>query len=119
MTLCIFTRTGDTVTCSVCGSTIKFAGDERKLYRNCGADRSGKTAVIESREATCAHLGLMLREDTCDLCSMKGQPFEVLACTVHGECSLTRKHSKVRSCAACEDWVSAETLDAQGVGGPI
>lgn len=52
---------------------------------------------------SCEHRGELLRIGTCNLCSGRGQPFEVYDCDLHGECSLNRKHSKVRSCLACPD----------------
>lgn len=60
----------------------------------------------------CIHRGPVI--DTtreCNLCGGdKGKPFEVLACAVHGECSLTRKHSKVKSCLACTDFKPIEAI---------
>ena len=52
---------------------------------------------------SCQHRGDKLRVGTCDLCGIRGQPFEVFACSLHGECSLRRKHSKVKACASCHD----------------
>ncbi len=53
----------------------------------------------------CVHRGEVIRVGKCDLCGFdKGHPFDVLACALHGECSLLRKHSKVKGCAACEDY---------------
>lgn len=110
MTLCKFTRTGETVTCSVCGSTVKFSGDEKTVHQNCGSDRTGTTAsIVGSRDAPCVHLGPKLRDGTCDLCSMKGQPFNVMACAVHKECSTTKKHSNVQSCATCPGYSAPAT----------
>lgn len=57
----------------------------------------------EESVTACRHRGEQLRTDRCDLCGLRGQPFDVFACGLHGECSLTRRHSKIRSCAACPD----------------
>jgi len=51
----------------------------------------------------CVHRGPVRETRLCDLCGIKGQPFEVLGCALHGECSIGRKHSKVRSCVGCAD----------------
>jgi hypothetical protein len=51
----------------------------------------------------CVFRGKPVRTGTCDLCGLKGQAFEVLVCNKFGECSIARKHSKVRSCVACTD----------------
>lgn len=55
----------------------------------------------------CVHRGAKIRDDLCNLCGIKGQPFEVLACALHGECSTHRKHSQVRPCITCPDAKSA------------
>ncbi len=72
-------------------------------------------------QATAAHRGLqpqtavggpchhrseeVVRIDQCDICGMKGQPFEVFSCShpKHvGDCSLTNKKAGVRSCGVCQ-----------------
>jgi len=58
----------------------------------------------ESADAfACRHRGSFKEVRACDLCSLKGQPFDVLACELHGECSALRRHSKVTACASCQD----------------
>jgi hypothetical protein len=57
----------------------------------------------ESVDLSCIHRGPQIREDRCDLCGMKGQPFTVYQCSIHEACSLNKVHSKVKGCAACED----------------
>jgi len=59
----------------------------------------------------CSHRGPLLETRLCDLCGIKGQPFEVYACQLHGECSEQRKHSKVRSCIGCPDHLAVATQD--------
>lgn len=39
----------------------------------------------------------------CNLCGLKGTLFAVHGCNLHGECSIGRKHSKVKSCVTCRD----------------
>lgn len=51
----------------------------------------------------CDHRGKLLRVGACDLCGLKGQDFDIFACHIHGECSVNRRHSKIRSCVACSD----------------
>ncbi|HVW03111.1 MAG TPA: hypothetical protein VHB77_22310 [Planctomycetaceae bacterium] len=56
-----------------------------------------------SVELPCSHRGPEPFETRlCDLCGIKGQPFDVYSCQLFGECSLQRKHSQVKACAACE-----------------
>lgn len=50
----------------------------------------------------CVHRGPLLREDKCDLCGVRGMPLDVYQCAVHGECSIARRHSKIKSCTGCE-----------------
>jgi hypothetical protein len=60
------------------------------------------------KDFPCIHRGTEPVETRlCDLCGVKGQPFEVYPCKLFGECSVQRKHSQVRGCAACE----ARTLE--------
>lgn len=56
--------------------------------------------------ACALRLGL-LRIGKCDLCGIRGQPFEIFCCKLHGECSLSRKHSGIRPCISCGDRVPA------------
>ena len=51
----------------------------------------------------CAWRLPVVRVGLCDLCSLRGKPFEVFGCRKHGECSIGRRHSRVRSCLACPD----------------
>lgn len=54
--------------------------------------------------AGCSHRGpVPIRIGTCDQCGMKGQPFNVYPCGVHGECSIRFYSRKVRACLTCPD----------------
>lgn len=55
-----------------------------------------------SASGPCVHRGELLEIRHCNLCGIKGQPFEVFACGIVGECSIGRKHSGVQSCTSCE-----------------
>ena len=60
--------------------------------------------AITPEELPCPNRGELIdKKRKCDLCSLKGQDFQVYKCSVHGECSIQRKHSKVKSCVACDD----------------
>lgn len=50
----------------------------------------------------CIHRKELLEIGACDLCGSRGQPFEILRCSIYGRCSIGRRHSQVKSCAACE-----------------
>lgn len=61
-------------------------------------------SVPDPDSAECANRGELIEVRLCDLCGVRGLPFEVFACQIHGECSKFRKHSQVKSCAACQDF---------------
>ena len=56
-------------------------------------------------DLTCPHRSAEpIRTGKCNLCGYeKGLSFAVFACDLHGECSLHKKHSAVKGCAACTD----------------
>lgn len=67
-------------------------------------EQTSQQVSVTSDKLPCTHRqSSVARIGTCDLCSLKGQPFDVYACDLHGECSLSRKHSKMRSCVNCND----------------
>lgn len=106
---------------AICDGTSGLPEWKRQAYFQLWAEKS--STVPESLSANnsannlfarapCTHLGLATETHLCDLCSLKGQPFQVYACAIHGECSLTRKHSQVKSCAACADFAVAQSAPA-------
>lgn len=84
--------------CVNCGWTTTIGGPVWKICQS-----PNQSAVCAASGLACIHRGDKIRDDTCDLCGVKGRPFEVFGCNLHGECSLHRVHSKVSGCAACED----------------
>lgn len=70
-------------------------------------------AIAPENTTPCAYRGKFSRMSRCDLCGMKGQQFEIMSCQLHGECSATRRHSKVRSCAACSDFIERSNCGPQ------
>ena len=89
--------TSETKRCSVCGLELKLS---EVFEHNCQRPK------IEALgpPAECIHRGEELETGTCDLCGLKGQSFQIYSCSIHGKCSLTRKHTKVKSCGACDDF---------------
>jgi len=58
--------------------------------------------AMAHRNPTCIHRLPIIEVGTCDLCGAgKGNPFEVLGCSIHGQCSFDKKHSKIKSCSTC------------------
>jgi hypothetical protein len=79
------------------------------------ADQEAKNGAVDPVELPCIHRQPLIEIGECDLCSLKGQPFEIFSCSVHGECSLIKRHSKVKSCLGCDDRQSAlESSDPRG-----
>lgn len=108
---CTFTRLfASQVQCTQCGFVLHTTSPPERCFRNCPSSRE-PPATSHQQLATkppppatdCLHRGELLATRTCDLCSIKGQPFEVYQCALHGECSLGKKHSLVRSCLVCPD----------------
>lgn len=63
-----------------------------------GAALAGPTTA----DFPCVHRGEKIRDGSCNLCGIRGQPFEVLSCSIYGECSIGKRHSNVRACIGCE-----------------
>lgn len=51
----------------------------------------------------CSHRTQPLKIINCNLCGGGGKPMQVFGCALHGECSIGRQHSAVRSCLTCPD----------------
>lgn len=71
--------------------------------------------IVEPRDFTCENRLSFIEIGVCDLCSMKGQPFEIFGCALHGQCSLNRRHSRVKSCVACGDRIPVANADPSAV----
>lgn len=52
-------------------------------------------------DGPCPYRGIKIRDDKCNLCGLRSQTFEVLDCSIYGECSLRPSHSNIRNCLAC------------------
>lgn len=94
--------------------------DFRRLFRSGIAPqhvreaRRNRTPYVEPT-FDCVHRGAFLEVAVCNVCSLKGQPFDKFACAIHGACSVTRKHTKVKACVSCEDR-TAVAIEAPMVG---
>ncbi len=79
-------------------------------YRNLPDREAGPSHVPDPRFTTaCSHRGEVLERGTCNACGMKGLPFEVYACALHGRC-MTRRYRNDRPdlsvCMNCDDFAS-------------
>lgn len=57
-------------------------------------------------EWPCIHRGEVVELGACNVCGLRGQPFEIFACSVHGRCSIGYRHTAVKSCFRCDDQIS-------------
>jgi len=56
------------------------------------------------RIASCLNRGKNpVRVGTCNLCGLRGQPFDIYPCSIHGECSIRYYDRKIHPCIGCED----------------
>lgn len=60
---------------------------------------------------TCTHRGAEVRREGCSTCG--GVQAKIMACSIHGECTLFRHDLGVRRCQLCDDRVSTLPLDEQ------
>ena len=74
-------------------------------------DAASRSAAKEVRRAGCAHRGDVLRTETCRTCGGNVR-VKVLACTVHGACTVTNKLPGLTWCLGrCDAWSPLLTLD--------
>jgi len=55
----------------------------------------------------CVHRGEILERGVCTVCGMKGQPFDVFTCELHGKCMVRRYRNDrpdLRVCVSCDDF---------------
>lgn len=73
------------------------------------------TEPVPDYKFDCIYRGGFLETGECNLCGLKGQPFEIYACQLFARCSITRKHSQIQSCGACEKRTAVATNDPAAV----
>lgn len=77
-------------------------GTTAELCAGCRVRPGAATATLHtkhSRKTPCFHLGAVLDRLGCN-CSRRW----LMACELHGECTLGRTHTSVRSCKDCLDY---------------
>lgn len=84
-------------------ASCRFAG--LPLATQCpGESKSPQATEHLLPMAGCVHRGPEpIRIGTCNQCGMKGQPFNVYPCSVHGECSIRFYDRKVKPCLTCAE----------------
>lgn len=112
--------------CKICGATVSSSRPRAQVHRRCSPhlapdDSSGASARRRFRtpaeDARCAHRGELLRIARCNVCGGNGQPFDVFACAVKGECSLKVRRTDMPHCVACRDWIDSVTHSVSAASG--
>jgi hypothetical protein len=81
-------------------------------YRNLPDRTSIEQSAPDPRFTTpCAHRGEVLERATCTACGMKGLPFDVFACAIHGRCMVRRYRNdrpELAVCVNCDDFSASD-----------
>lgn len=80
-----------TVRCIRCGLTLRTADPHERIHAAC------------PKAATCVYRGDVLRQQECPTCCGNVR-IKVLACEVHGECTLAKALDGVACCRGCRDY---------------
>jgi hypothetical protein len=93
-------------------------------YRNMPDRETAAAPQPDPRFTTpCVQRGVVMEKATCNACGMKGQPFDVFACELHGKCMVRRYRNdrpELTVCFNCDDFlplgvaVSVRTLTPEG-----
>lgn len=90
---------------------VRVTRGTRIVHDTRPADSASRSAAKEARRAACAHRGDLLRTEPCRTCSGTVR-VKVLACTVHGECTLGNKLPGLTWCLGrCDDWAPLVSLE--------
>jgi hypothetical protein len=113
MPVCQFVRVREKIIrCPVCGTEREHAGNPLTYVRVCGASPAGvATSPWTPVMSPCVHRGDIIETGVCNVCGMKGQPFEIHACELHGRCMQRRYRNDrpaIKVCMQCEDYQSDE-----------
>jgi hypothetical protein len=112
MAICHFKRINDqTIRCTVCGKEQRYVGRSEKYIRGCGDASAGTNSLPIPPTNRCIHRGDVIETGVCNVCGMKGQPFEIRACELHGRCMERRYRNDrpgIQVCMQCKDYQSEE-----------
>ena len=92
--------------CPVCGKRGQTS--HAFLCRHGGAGTGVSTTRPQSVQAApCVHRGDVIEKNAvCELCGARGELYDVFACDIHGQCSLSKRSTKLKSCGGCSDFQS-------------
>lgn len=83
-------------------SPVFAAGDDPDWWPKDADGDLIPQSEITADDLPCPHRGAVVKSDVCDVCGIRGQPFEALACSEKGLCSLTPKKHGVANCLKCD-----------------
>jgi len=110
-------------TCSVCKHVAKTTAKPGR--RECGTAKpraqkpkpTGPRAREDELAKTippCAHRWTIVEHNkACQVCGQKNEQFDVYACGIHGQCSLSRRAKageKLQACTSCPDFVPLQNV---------
>jgi hypothetical protein len=107
-TICQFVRISPTtVRCANCGTERAHQGNPATYVRLCGTAPAASTAQWTPLLTPCVHRREVVEKGVCNVCGMKGQPFEIHACELHGRCMTKRYRNdrpSLKVCLLCDDY---------------
>jgi len=112
---CQFVSVGNRqIRCTVCGVERMTAEAPERYHRICERAQpiKIKPRLRSPFNSTCVHRGEVLERGLCNACGMKGQPFDILACELHGKCMGQRYRNDrpdLKVCVLCDDFKAANT----------
>jgi hypothetical protein len=67
------------------------------------AERREPKPDLKPADFPCVHRLAFIEIGKCDVCGLRGQPFDIFGCVLHERCSVGRKRKDTRNCVACDD----------------
>lgn len=95
-------------TCRVCRESFVIAAS--RYIRACGAAAKSPKNIL-ARTAPCAHLGAVIRTETCQLCGNRGKIRTVNECVIWGTCTplAYRAAQPEQRCKGCEQYQPSDS----------
>lgn len=97
--LCQFhiTEIEGTLFCPTCKREQRSKYGPERTFRECRTDQKQNT--------DCRHRGEEIRREQCPSCSGVVQ-VKVFACSLHGECTMSKQINQLKNCSNCSDKVN-------------
>lgn len=85
-------------------------GADSELLDSTPEPKRGIPPTDWNEPTRCKHLGPEIETRLCNMCGMKGQPYQVRECKVHGVCSERTRDNQVQACVACEEYEATKPI---------